>query len=206
MATHSSILAWRIPWTEEPGGLQSMGLQSRMRLSTQIAQILINDSLFWKEQSRFWGQLGHHHLRMMLLNTGRVPAAQGGRPTRAPRARDAGADGPLRPQPLVSTTRLQPQPRWVPLCLPGPRRGLRTCWPLPGLNSPPLQASQASLQLCFPNSFYLNCAPPPIAYHVTHFISEILPLICSFRRPRAPGTSLAVRGLSLQGSTARVRV
>ena len=24
MATHSSILAWRIPWTEEPGGLQSM--------------------------------------------------------------------------------------------------------------------------------------------------------------------------------------
>ena len=29
MATHSSILAWRIPWTEEPGGLQSMGLQSR---------------------------------------------------------------------------------------------------------------------------------------------------------------------------------
>ena len=27
MATHSSVLAWRIPWTEEPGGLQSMGLQ-----------------------------------------------------------------------------------------------------------------------------------------------------------------------------------
>ena len=27
MATHSSILAWRIPWTEEPGGLQQMGLQ-----------------------------------------------------------------------------------------------------------------------------------------------------------------------------------
>ena len=26
MATHSSILAWRIPWTEEPGQLQSMGL------------------------------------------------------------------------------------------------------------------------------------------------------------------------------------
>ena len=25
MATHSSILAWRLPWTEEPGGLQSMG-------------------------------------------------------------------------------------------------------------------------------------------------------------------------------------
>ena len=27
MATHSSILAWGIPWTEKPGGLQSMGLQ-----------------------------------------------------------------------------------------------------------------------------------------------------------------------------------
>ena len=29
MATHSSILAWRIPWTEEPGGLLSMGSQSQ---------------------------------------------------------------------------------------------------------------------------------------------------------------------------------
>ena len=28
MATHSSLLAWRMPWTEEPGGLQSMGSQS----------------------------------------------------------------------------------------------------------------------------------------------------------------------------------
>ena len=28
MSTHSSILAWEIPWTDEPGGLQSMGLQS----------------------------------------------------------------------------------------------------------------------------------------------------------------------------------
>ena len=33
MATHSSILAWRIPWTEEPGRLQSMGSQSWTRLS-----------------------------------------------------------------------------------------------------------------------------------------------------------------------------
>ena len=28
MATHSSILAWKIPWTEEPGGLQSMAVQN----------------------------------------------------------------------------------------------------------------------------------------------------------------------------------
>ena len=27
MATHSGILAWRIPWTEKPGGLESVGLQ-----------------------------------------------------------------------------------------------------------------------------------------------------------------------------------
>ena len=27
MATHSSILAWKVPWTEEPGGLQSVGSQ-----------------------------------------------------------------------------------------------------------------------------------------------------------------------------------
>ena len=33
MATHSSILAWRKTWTEEPGGLQSMGLQSQTGLS-----------------------------------------------------------------------------------------------------------------------------------------------------------------------------
>ena len=32
-ATHSSILAWRIPWTEKPGRLQSMVSQSRTRLS-----------------------------------------------------------------------------------------------------------------------------------------------------------------------------
>ena len=35
MATHSSILAWEIPWTEEPNGLQSMGSQkNRTQLST----------------------------------------------------------------------------------------------------------------------------------------------------------------------------
>ena len=33
MATHCSILAWRIPMTEEAGGLQSMGLQSQTQLS-----------------------------------------------------------------------------------------------------------------------------------------------------------------------------
>ena len=35
IATHSSILAWRISWAEESGGLQSMGLQSQTLLFTQ---------------------------------------------------------------------------------------------------------------------------------------------------------------------------
>ena len=34
MATHSSILAWEIPWTEEPGALQSMGLQKSQSVTT----------------------------------------------------------------------------------------------------------------------------------------------------------------------------
>ena len=40
MATHSSMVAWRIPRTEEPGGLQSMGSQSWTRLSDQHLHFL----------------------------------------------------------------------------------------------------------------------------------------------------------------------
>ena len=44
MATRSSILAWKIPWTEEPGGLQSSGLQkSRTRLSTSMSLPQVSD-------------------------------------------------------------------------------------------------------------------------------------------------------------------
>ena len=42
MATHSSILAWEISWTEEPGGLQSMGSQEldmTQRLNTSTASV-----------------------------------------------------------------------------------------------------------------------------------------------------------------------
>ena len=42
MATHSSTLAWKILWAEEPGGLQSVGLQnSQILLSTQIIDVYI---------------------------------------------------------------------------------------------------------------------------------------------------------------------
>ena len=36
MATHSSFLAWRIPWTEEPGGLQSKGFQRIEHLGARM--------------------------------------------------------------------------------------------------------------------------------------------------------------------------
>ena len=39
MAIHSSSLSWRIPWTEDPGGLQSMGSQNRTQLSTFLPQL-----------------------------------------------------------------------------------------------------------------------------------------------------------------------
>ena len=41
MATHSSILAWRIPWTEETGGLLSVGSQSQTRLK-RLGMLLFN--------------------------------------------------------------------------------------------------------------------------------------------------------------------
>ena len=47
MATHSSILAWRIPWTEEPDGLQSMGLQesdTTGRLTLSIFSLSLNST------------------------------------------------------------------------------------------------------------------------------------------------------------------
>ena len=49
MATHSSSLAWRIPWTEEPRGLQSMGLQewnTTEQLSFRSDQLLSRVRLF----------------------------------------------------------------------------------------------------------------------------------------------------------------
>ena len=36
MATHSSILSWEIPWTEEPGGLQSMALEKSQTLNNNL--------------------------------------------------------------------------------------------------------------------------------------------------------------------------
>ena len=51
MATRSSILAWRIPWTEEPSRLQSMGSQSqtRLRLTLSLSKHLNTDALVLNE-------------------------------------------------------------------------------------------------------------------------------------------------------------
>ena len=51
MATHSSTLAWRIPWTEEPGGLQSMELQ---------------------RVGHDWSKLAHTHYAMEHVNNNNI--------------------------------------------------------------------------------------------------------------------------------------
>ena len=50
MTTHSSTLAWRIPWTEEPGGLQSMGLQRVTHSHTQLNSFTLHILMFHCEE------------------------------------------------------------------------------------------------------------------------------------------------------------
>ena len=57
MATHSCVLAWRIPWTEKPGRLQPMGSQSRTRLkrlSSRSSRCLSGTLLLFWWSSRGW--------------------------------------------------------------------------------------------------------------------------------------------------------
>ena len=70
MAPHSSTLAWKIPWTEEPGRLQSMGLLSRTQLSNFTftfhfnaweKEMATHSSVLawripWAEGCRLWGR------------------------------------------------------------------------------------------------------------------------------------------------------
>ena len=58
METHSSILAWKIPWTEEPGGLQSMGSQRVRHECTAHTRIILYCSLFLQPHDPFPSQ--HH--------------------------------------------------------------------------------------------------------------------------------------------------
>ena len=58
MATHSSILGWRIPWTEEPGGLQSMGSQRvghTWATNTRASSITRGEQGLWGVAGFLWG-------------------------------------------------------------------------------------------------------------------------------------------------------
>ena len=63
MALHSSTLAWKIPWMEEPGGLQSMGSQSQTRLNDFIFTFMHwrrkwqPTPVFLPGESQGWGSL-----------------------------------------------------------------------------------------------------------------------------------------------------
>ena len=77
MASHSSILAWRIPWTEEPSSLQSMGSQrvrhnwahnTHTHTHTQVTVILFLSKN--KTLSTFYNNLPEHRLAGALLGRG----------------------------------------------------------------------------------------------------------------------------------------
>ena len=73
MATHSSILAWRIPWTEEPGGLQSMGSQRLAQdLGTSAQKTpLMNSMKLLLVLSFFWQDFLRRELNVHRLATGK---------------------------------------------------------------------------------------------------------------------------------------
>ena len=58
MARHSSILAWKIPWTEEPGGLQSMGVTKELNNIVAISY----------PSSSLDSELGQHHYVSLTCN------------------------------------------------------------------------------------------------------------------------------------------
>ena len=73
MATHSSILAWEIPWTEELGGLQSMGLQ-------RVGQDLAKDTVYLHVKSLRWQFRALRLLLRMCFSHSVLPARpEGGR-------------------------------------------------------------------------------------------------------------------------------
>ena len=74
MATHSSVLAWRFPWTEEPGGLQSMELQRvghNWATNTHTSDDLaVSKKLefqgYWLKPPCTWVYMGYHSGPLML--------------------------------------------------------------------------------------------------------------------------------------------
>ena len=76
MATHSSILVWRIPWTEEPGGLWSVGSQSWIWLKQLGTHASLMVVYFITEIWLFWSSsliLPHSFIAMLLATTNLFP-------------------------------------------------------------------------------------------------------------------------------------
>ena len=69
MATHSSILAWRIPWTEEPGGLQSMGSQRVQHDSSNLAAVAAAN-LIWDKLKTWNGDQGQNYEKNLCFLMG----------------------------------------------------------------------------------------------------------------------------------------
>ena len=67
MATHSSILAWRISWTEEPGGLQSTGSQSRTQQSYFTFTVILVHVLQIFKKSNYYTQSVQHSDKLVLF-------------------------------------------------------------------------------------------------------------------------------------------
>ena len=76
MVTHSSILAWRIPWTEEPGGLQSTGLQRVGHERVLFKVALPGAGALCSLCGASCGRTVHRHERDTDLAVIRVPAGQ----------------------------------------------------------------------------------------------------------------------------------
>ena len=71
--THSNILAWRIPWTEEPGGLQSMGSQSQTRLKwLSMHEVSQAEGTTWgiaQRQERAWSLEGTTRSQLAVVES-----------------------------------------------------------------------------------------------------------------------------------------
>ena len=50
MATHSSVTAWKVAWTEEPGGLQSMGVAKESDMTQQLNNGVNNLYMHWENK------------------------------------------------------------------------------------------------------------------------------------------------------------
>ena len=75
MATHSRILAQEIPWTEEPGGLQSMGLQRDD--TTEVTEHVHTRPAEGEEWTEMWAEQMEGPSRPGVLALCAVPGAQG---------------------------------------------------------------------------------------------------------------------------------